>query len=203
MNLHRLPVWLAGLCLLATSCVPESENALSDANTASPDATVYGLWSIVHDNGDVQYLHVGAATGSDDAAAQPKLMQFCLLTHKADTKELSQPFAPRFFTARLDDASYANVISEPENNQGKRTYWFFKYAVDGDRLSVWGLNWEETARVIEAGQLKGTVERDGKSRLTKVYITDTTENLQRFLRGGGDRTLFSESGKMVYSRVGR
>jgi hypothetical protein len=65
------------------------------------------------------------------------------------------------------------------------------------------MNWEETARVIEAGQLKGTVERDGKSRLTKVNIADTTENLQRFLRGGGDRIVFADSGRTVYSRVGR
>jgi hypothetical protein len=202
MSLRRLPIWLAGLSLLAMSCVPESENALTDPQTASPDATVYGLWSVVQDNGDVQYLHVGAAS-PDEAAEQPKLMQFCLLTHKADTKELSQPFAQRFFAARLGDTSYANVIIEPEHGQGKTKYWFFKYAVDGDRLSVWGTDWEETARVIDAGQLKGIVERDGKNRLRKVLITDTTDNLQRFLRGGGDRIVFSDSGKTLYSRVGR
>jgi hypothetical protein len=170
--------------------------------TASPDAAVYGLWSVVHDNGDVQYLHVGAAS-QDEAAEQPKLMRFCLLTHKADTKEVSQPFAERFFASRLGDSSYANVIIESENGQSKTKYWFFKYAVESDRLSVWAMNWEETARVIEAGQLKGTVERDGKSRLTKVNIADTTENLQRFLRGDGGRIVFADSGRTVYSRVGR
>jgi hypothetical protein len=150
----------------------------------------------------VQYLHVGAAT-QEEAAERLKLMQFCLLTHKADTKELSQPLAERFFVSRLGDSSYANVIIESENGQSKTKYWFFKYAVESDRLSVWAMNWEETARVIEAGQLKGTVERDGKSRLTKVNIADTTENLQRFLRGDGGRIVFSDIGKTVYSRVGR
>jgi hypothetical protein len=202
MTIRRLPVWLAGLCLLATSCVPQSENPLSDRRTANPDATIYGLWSVVHDNGDVQYLHVGAAS-QDEAAEQPKLMQFCLLTHKADTKELRQPFAERFFASRLGDSSYGNVIIEPENDQDKTKYWFFRYAVEGDHLSVWGMSWKETADVIEAGQLKGTVRRDSKNRITKVCLTDTTENLQRFLRAGGDQIVFSDSGRTVYSRVGR
>jgi hypothetical protein len=150
----------------------------------------------------MQYLHVGAAS-QDEAAERPKLMQFCLLTHKADTKELSQPFAERFFVSRLGDSSYANVIVEPESDHSKTKYWLFKYSVGGDRLSVWGMNSEETARVIEAGQLKGAVQRDGKNRITKVYLTDTTENLQRFLRDGGDRIVFTDSGRTVYSRVGR
>jgi hypothetical protein len=192
---------LGVICLLATSCVPESENPLSDVKIAAADPALYGLWSVTHDNGDVQYLHIGAAPQNGDAAQPDGWMQMCFLTHRAETKELALPFAPRFFTTRIGDASYANLLIEPQDEQSKPKHWFYKYAAEGNRLMVWIMDWQETARVIEARQLDGTVARDGKGRLEKVLITSSAEKLQRFLREGGDRMLFPDTAKAAYTRV--
>jgi hypothetical protein len=195
-------LWLGVVCLLATSCVPESENALSDVKTAADDAALHGLWSVTQDNGDVQYLHIGSA--SREGATEPAgLMQMCLLTHRAEAKELVPPLAPRFFITRIGDASYANLLIEPQREQSKAKHWFYKYLVEGNRLTVWSMDWQETARVVEAGQLEGTVARDGKGRLEKVLITDSPEKLQRFVRDGGDRILFPDAAKTVYTRISR
>ncbi len=195
------------MCSFLTACVPESERPLSDPTTAQQDARLHGLWSVRLENGDIQYVHIGVEPERplDASRETPEagLMRFWLIGHNALNKQVGNPFGMRFFVTPVDDRMYANlVLAKDEHKTAKPTvYWFLRYDVSGNELSVWGMDFEATAKVVEDKRLAGRVVRDGKE-LKEVTITDTTENVLRFLRSGGDEIVFPDSRKTVYRRVG-
>ena len=64
------PLFVLGvaMCLLASGCVPESKNPLSDPQTSKTDERLVGVWRAQGDNGSETYNHVGHA-GEKFAAA--------------------------------------------------------------------------------------------------------------------------------------
>ena len=56
----------------------------------------------------------------------------------------------------------------------------YRYEVTGDMLTVQGIEVDAKKRAIEAGKIKGVIEKDQQGN-TKVYFNDTTENLVKFV----------------------
>jgi hypothetical protein len=65
------------------------------------------------------------------------------------------------------------------------TYLLYRYQVTADVLTLQGIDGEAKKRAIEAGKIKGVIEKDPQGN-TKVYFADTTENLVKFVVEAGD-----------------
>ena len=199
----------AGLTL--TSCIPESEHPLSRLEDAGQDVGLDGLWMHEEPN-QVQYVHIGAEfdkpLGPGVETPEPGLMRLWFVTHRKENGKprIETPFAMRFFVSKLGDDQYVNGVLPledwrlQEGPPAPTKFLFMKYKLDGDRLSVWFMDFQATAAVIEAGGLGGTVTREGKE-LKSAELTASTEQLATFLKNGGAGKLFPEDGKTVYDRV--
>lgn len=199
---HKLFVFLFLACCVAfASCVPESDNPLSDAKTASLDARLYGLWSTTHSDGGTQYLHIGPLPAADNTSGGG-WMQCWSVTHNAQNREVAKPYEARFYRTEIGDAIYANVLNPDGQAAGRGAYWFYKYRVNGNQLETWLMSLQQTAKAIDAGHIKGVVERDG-DQITKVRLTDTTENLVDWLRNTDANLLFPDEHRMTYLKVGQ
>ena len=71
-------------------------------------------------------------------------------------------------------------------------YSLFKYKVSDNQLTIWFC---DNTEVIRKGELKGGFW------LTADSLTDSTENIVRYLEQGGDKTLFPDTLKIVFKRV--
>jgi len=205
---------LLGVCLLATTACVESKSALSDPATSPQAPELYGTWKSTSASGDVTFAHIGAGAewpiDPAQSAVEPGVMQFLLVSQtaadnppKPGSIRLSKPFGMRFFVTEVDGKTYATCAPDPDPTKAPakpKGYFFLKYQVDGDQLSVWDMNNEATARAVEAGRLGGTVEREA-GRLKSVVITDSSEKIAEFLADGGDEEVFLDAGKTIYERV--
>ena len=70
-------------------------------------------------------------------------------------------------------------------------YLIYRYRVTADALMVQGIDGDAKKRAVEAGKIKGVIEKDQQGRDIKVCFTDTTENLFKFVIEAGD-DLFSK-----------
>ena len=73
-------------------------------------------------------------------------------------------------------------------------YWLLKYRVQGDSLSVWEMDPDVKRRLIEAGKIKGTVDKN------PAFFTDTTEKLTALLASPEGAELFKKE-PVRYQRV--
>jgi hypothetical protein len=203
----RLVLCGAVLCLLA-SCV-ESDRPLSDVLKSEQDTRLYGLWSRTGESGDTEYLHVGAELTDplerNRPQAEPGLMRYATITHSQHTHGLGKPSDGRFYRSKINGDDYANWVVPADDARRKPvTYCFLKYQVDDQQLVLWDQDAEATAKAIEGGKLKGVVKRKpGGDSFEELRITDSSENVAKFLAGGGDKTCFPDkaSSKYVYKRV--
>jgi len=134
-------------------------------------------------------------------------MRFWFVTHRKEERKtgVERPFTMRFFVSKVGDDRYANALlpfenADPPNRFAPTKYLFFKYKLDGDQLTVCGIDFQAAAKTIENGDLGGTVTRDGTD-LKSAVITDSSEHLRVFLSGGGADKLFPDKGKVTFRRV--
>jgi hypothetical protein len=185
-----------GLCLLLAGC-DDSTHPLSDSQTAKPDAGLVGVWR--EDNGEA-YYHVGhAGKGFPEG-----VMRVVEVIHNQAVVEPPAEFLA--FSTALGGKTYLNVVLDQK--QVKRLdekgwkpdavecYTFIKYRLDGDKLVAWWLDEEAKERAINNGKIKGKIERSGVSR-----ITDTAENVARFVAGAPD-SLWDTKHPGRFERVG-
>lgn len=69
-------------------------------------------------------------------------------------------------------------------------YSIFRCQVAGDTLTVQWMDGDAKKRAIEAGKIKGKIEKDQDGN-DRAHFTDTTENLTKFIAKAGD-DLFSK-----------
>jgi hypothetical protein len=69
-------------------------------------------------------------------------------------------------------------------------YLILRYQITGDVLTIQLIDQEAKKRAVEAGKIKGVMEKD-KDGNTRVHFTDRTENLAKFAAAAGD-DLFSK-----------
>ena len=190
---------LAVAGLLCASCV-DSKNPLSDPLKAKADAQLAGVWRAKMDDGGIQYYHVGCAGGKFPGG----MMRAVLAVHQADGT-VARSDELLLFPATIGESHFLNVlaIEDKDHEQLDKSGWkpdlvkgFFivKYQIQGDTLTVWGIDADAKGRAIEAGKIKGTVEKN-----TKMF-TDTSEKLAAFLSAPENAKLFTEK-PVRYERV--
>ena len=149
-----------------------AENPVTPLADAAQDLQLVGLWKLVEEDGSIRYLHIAAEgeKGVHADEAEPGLMCFWFVTHrKSDEKiTIEKPASMRFFVSTAGNNHFlANGILPVEDPPGTPVagplrYLLMRYKVDRDQLTVWGINFDATAAAIEAGELGGTVRREGK-----------------------------------------
>jgi hypothetical protein len=221
--LRRLAVvGLAVSCLCLASCV-FSEHPLSDPDTAKADEDLIGLWAKEGD-GETDVLAIGRATGVDGL---PKgvMSTADVRIDKDGLLSASEP-RPAFFVSVVGKENFMNFFTDTEaiavvmkdgtphrqwNAGGIKGYLLMRYEVAKDTLIMWAGHMEAAGvvGVIEGGKLTGEVKRENGS-LRSAKLTDSTENLVKFLKGGGSKELFPDpdagadtphAHKLVYRRL--
>src|SRR5262249_1701265 len=63
-----------------------------------------------------------------------------------------------------------------------------RYEVAKDQLRSWGLDEQLVAKAVDAGKLKGRVERtnDKEKTVTKVSVPEKGDGIRAFIKGGGE-----------------
>jgi hypothetical protein len=69
-------------------------------------------------------------------------------------------------------------------------YLIFRYQVAGDTLTVQWMDGDAKKRAVEAGKIKGKIEKDQDGN-DRTHFTDTAENLTKFVTTAGNE-LFSK-----------
>lgn len=168
------------LCLLAASCGPAlSTKPLSKDKIGQVDKKLLGTWrSVPGDSPDEIYLHIGRDHSKD--------MQDHLVIAMIERKHDDGIF-PSFFGGYSTDDGERSYLSlrmfDFEETSYSKEYLLFKYAMDGDALSIWMLRSEAAKELIEKKALKGKLNV-GKDK--KPTLTDTAPNILKVVRGRDD-----------------
>ena len=190
---------LAVAGLLCASCV-DSKNPLCDPLKAKTDAQLAGAWRAKMDDGGIEYYHVGPVRGNLPAG----MMRAVSIVHK-DDGTVARPGELLLFPTTIGKNHFLNVLAvedkdlEQLDNSGWKPnlvkgFFIVKYQIQGDTLTVWGIDADAKGKAIEAGKIKGTVEKN-----TKMF-TDTSEKLAAFLSAPENTKLFTEK-PVRYERV--
>jgi hypothetical protein len=194
----------AGVCLLMTSC--DSKEPISDPQTANIDPALLGVWRTTNKDGSVEYQQVGRAGGK----LSEGILRTIGVNHRKD-RSLSDPEDFLFFCSEVGKSRFLNVIMTNQEKDIDKLqesgwnakfvggYWFAKYEVQGDTLTVWGVDDNAKRRAIEKGTIKGKIEKD-KNGNESVYFTDSSKNLAIFLASPGGAKLFDKE-PIRYRRV--
>lgn len=180
---------LAGTCSLFASCV-DSKAPIESPEEAKPDSEAVGLWYAKQDNGTVEYYHVAAAAGE----LPPSVMRVVAVFH-GNQGELSRPVELLAFStsiggsqylnvAYIDGKDYDRVIKEGLKPELILGYFIAKYEIQDDTLTLWAMNPEAKRQAIEAGKIKGTIDRKS------VFFTDTSKNIAALLAAPESDNLF-------------
>lgn len=182
---------VAAFSLLLTSCF-DSKHPLSDPQKSTPDQRLSGAWRFRGDSGEVNYYHFGH--GGENLPAS--VMQGIFVQHMTDGSMESGQLL--IFPTTIGDKTYLNVAESTASqltlleekgwtDEAIKEYLILRYQITGDTLSIQWMNGDAKKRAIEAGKIKGVIEKD------QGHFTDTTENVAKFVAEAGD-DLFSKDG---------
>ena len=185
---------MAATCLLFTSCM-DSRVPLSDPGKSKPDQRLVGNWRARNDDGTVTDYRFASAGGKLPAS----VMRVAGSSRKPDgTTEQFEPLL--LFSTVIGVKTYLNVTDgkEPQvkllekgwTAETVSAYSIFRYQVTADTLTVQWMDGDAKKRAVEAGKIKGKMEKDQDGN-DRVHFTDTSENLAKFVAGAGD-ALFSK-----------
>jgi len=204
-NYHWLILMVFAGVLPGCGCV--LKEPLSDPVKAKSDERLLGAWKIDDpDKKEKDYCIV--VIGKPDLRGVPEgMMKFVSLGSDNNDKLKVDAFC--FFTTSVGMENYANILNHdfmdrdsPETWEKSRTKeWFLlKYSLENDRLSVWLVNNEALEGAIIRDELKGTVEEKGALKMKSITISDS-KDFVRFLTNGGDKKIFTDKTKQVFSRI--
>jgi hypothetical protein len=183
------------------SCVA-LEHPPIDPSQAKTDERLFGVWKALPDEMDGGYCYL--FVGRPQAKAPSGMME--AITISNDRRETIKRDATAFFQVPLGQANYAVMVEEDmeEGQQRKKPrrspqYSLLKYAVEGDRLTVWAMDGNAVEDAVKRGKLKGTVTKGGIIEWKSVVITETGDNLLRFLKEHQD-SLFVRKPMFVFTK---
>jgi hypothetical protein len=201
--------WLVFLVFAAglPGCGCVLKEPLSDADKAKIDERLFGPWKI--DDPDKKQRDYGiVAIGKADLQGAPAgILKFVALGNDGNDKLRIDSLC--FFITSLGTENYANILNHdfmdkdsPKTWEKARTkdWCLLKYSLENDRLSVWLVNNEALEEAITQKELKGTIEEKGAFRTKSITITDS-KDFVRFLTNGGDKRIFTDKTKQVFSRI--
>jgi len=186
---------MAALCLLFTSCF-DSKVPLSDPGKSKADERLAGSWRGRNDDGSVNSYRFAPAGGKLPAS----VMRVTGSNRKPDgTTEQFEPLL--LFPTTIGEKTYLNACDGKESQvklledkgwtgETVTAYSIFRYQVTGDKMTVQWMDGDAKKRAIEAGKIKGKIEKDQDGN-DRAHFTDTAENLNTFIAKAGD-DLFSK-----------
>jgi hypothetical protein len=184
---------------------------LSDPDKAKPDLELLGVWGYSKNAlKDPRYwfLFVGK---SGNRHLPPGIMNLIQVESDLKNNVMAKEPLP-FFTTEIGNSKYANIkyvdfvpaadraklaTRDKRNTKG---YLLIKYQVEQDSLIVWLPDSKAAADLVKTGKLKGSIADGGLLKFNLATIDDSA-GLSRFLGKGGDKALFPDEGKLVFSRV--
>ncbi|MCB2183124.1 MAG: hypothetical protein KQH63_13905 [Desulfobulbaceae bacterium] len=195
---------------LTACCPPTSLHPLSPPEDAQYDKRLEGAWIHKSEGGDIAYLHVGKAKGNFTKAISTEIQNEGELDFTVFT----------MFPTIIDGNHYMNVKAEEVVDDlpaDKAGYIFVRYELTGkDNLTVYYMDEDEFTKGIQAGKVKGEIsyrnrivpEQDDKEKkahdrkvIDCVRITDTSKNIQNFIRNSSIQALFPEELQLTRDRV--
>lgn len=175
---------VVALCALLSGC-PESVHPLSDPATAVHEQALFGVWHGRFDE-DEMYLHVGPADHG--------MTKAITVEHKKKDGDVR---VERYvaFPGTVGKLAVLNVhpAGDAERDRG---YFFFRYAVEKKKLTLWLLSYAAARQDIRDGKLKGVAE-EGPYGDTR--ITATTAELVKYFEQADVARLFDKP--MEFRRV--
>src|SRR5579859_3972891 len=117
LSLSTVPI----LCLLLTSCVVTSDNPLSAPEKAKPDPALVGQWQNKDDPSETYVFSI-----KDEH-----------WMHIEDRKKDHPPESYDFFTTKVGENTFLNVIHLGKDDQGQPThegYFIVRYRVSADHV---------------------------------------------------------------------
>lgn len=161
------------------SCVPYSENPLSEPDPEKIDLSILGTW-FWKDENESGYIHIGLDEKS-------KLLKLVMIDFKSDRElDISEFFG---HTSSMEGKNYLNLKWIRPTESKMNGYIFVKYIVDQESLGIALMNSEVVVSAIEGGSLQGKVEKD--KFFSSIHITEGQKKLQQFILHN-DKALFPE-----------
>jgi hypothetical protein len=217
---------LCCLCAMPSGCGPTSDCPLIDADRAKQDPRLFGTWVLAEeDSQGLTFLHIGEDHSHEmDPDQNPGQMQAWLISTRVrqmgdragkktwDVNQAGPPMGVSFNSVRVGDtwiasistnvdlpASMSDAMKEEEWLKDRDRFWFVKYEVDGDKLSLWLMDDDFVASAVKEGKLQGTAERTYP--FWKIRLAESQEKLRRFVEQNADRGLFPTKRAENYKRV--
>ncbi len=157
-----MPQWLrwmaaAGLGLALAACVPEFENALEGGDPADP--ALIGSWS-ARSEGDFESTAIKITASKAGLSVVLRLKDSDVdLTFQGTSAEVG---GVRYISLKPNEGGGLGAGGTDI------AFLIYRYAPDGDRFKVWGLDAERIGKAIDAGKLKGTHSGTGVEANAKV-----------------------------------
>ena len=202
-------VFVVVLTLSQTACVVETQHPLSDPETATFDERLLGEWRGADGDGHFELYFIGKIEG---AVGKAPTGLFGVHSVRVNTKAkaVASSESPLYgFSSKIGSSDFLNLVELKKTNdqplawesKEAKKYLPMKYAVEPNRLTVWNLDLEATAKEVEGGKLAGKVNRGMNKMIQSVFLTDSTEKLRAYLEKGGNKTIFNDKNKLVLERV--
>jgi hypothetical protein len=198
------------LAFLLSSCGPaiHLKTPLSALDQAKPDERLVGIWKPQPKEKEKDTNQFLLFIGKVDVPNfPPGIMKAVVIGF--DTKNHLGDVPLFFFPTSAGADTYANLLELNEGealDRGRNPTWdkrkirgfaIYKYQVEKDQLTIWQMANNAVQTAVQKGQVKGNLEKKG-SQVTAINLTDG-EDLLRFLTSGGDRMLFADDAKTVFS----
>jgi hypothetical protein len=201
-TLFRLAILLVPMVQI--SCV-HSEHPLADPETCAFDERLVGQWKKVGQDGS-EFVFIGRPR---DIKNRPDgMMVLNDVSLSSEKHELFwNPTATYFFVTRVGNDEYLQTFilsgKYPNESDWKKVtvknYIFAKFKITDDRLTLWIIGQEATATAVKGGKLKGGVKKADLGEW--IVLNEDSEGLRRYLKQGGNTTLFPDSTKLSFVRV--
>ena len=169
------------------------------SETAQVDGRLLGDWIAKNEDRihfsakDAHWMQVTITPKISDATTHPSMVN-----RNPETYDL--------YCTTLGVQTFLNVRIAGKDTQGRPStgYVFYRYKVAPDQtLHSWIMSADETADAIRAGELKGTIHQDAHPLMAgnpphpdvNVHLTDSSENLVKFITRKGALDLFGDEGE--------
>jgi hypothetical protein len=190
-----LALFLAAVCLSASSCAPASVHPLSDDKTSTRDDRLVGRWRAVDPAVKDGEANVTISKSKDSGMRLDVVIKDTL---PGAPKEQNEQYASFLYTTTIDSQWYMTISTLAAETEKKLdTFTILHYGfLDKDTLEVRLMDDGKIAAAIRAKELRGTVKTKKETaylfaiipigyKTEIVTISDSPEAIARFLKKHG------------------
>ena len=192
----RSLIFAATLGLLAAGCV-DSEQPLGARTDARADPRLVGTWHLENADKPVDPADKSAGRITFDEHGIGRFEDVGMEEGKSKQDPMD------FFVTRTERLSFLNVLNPgtptAAHPQPPKTYVLLKYIVspDGKSVELWMLRAETLKPPINAGKLKGYINKDSDHSLADgVTLQDSAENILKFIESNPEKEVFEKFGTL-------